>query len=409
MIRSRNLMLFAVGVLLAIGVIMVYSASYLSSERSGRIADGFHYLRRQGLWVGLGLLALAVTMHVDYRFWFRLRWPLLVVTVGLLGAVLAFGVGDVQHGARRWLRLGPIGFQPSELAKLTAILFFSAYAAADPERLRSFFKGFLPALLILGALCGLTVLEPDLGTTAFLAVVSVALLVAGGARVWHFAPVALLATPVAAYVAYHKFGHARDRIFAFLHPEADPLGKGHQILQALIALGAGGDTGVGLGLSRQKLFFLPERHTDFIFAVLGEEIGLAGTLTVLALFLTLLVAGRAIWRSAPDRFGFLLSFGVLFAIGLQAAFNVAVVTACVPTKGISLPFVSYGGSNLILSLAAVGIVANVATRASFEEEEEAEPSPEAEPEAAEPLPDGGGAPAFEPLLPAYRPARSEVA
>lgn len=371
MLRSRNLMLFTVGVLLAIGIIMVYSASYLASEHSGKIGDGLHYLRRQVLWVLVGLIGLLFTLWIDYRFWFRLRWPLLAVTLALLGAVLAVGVGDADHGARRWLRLGPLGFQPSELAKLTSILFFAGFAAADPERMRSFFRGLLPALLILGGLCGLVAKEPDLGTTAFLVVVSVAVLVTGGARVWHFVPLAALSIPPAAFMLYHKFQHAQDRIFTFLHPEADPLGKGHQIKQALIALGAGGDYGVGLGLSRQKLFFLPERHTDFIFAVLGEEIGLVGTLMILALFITFLLAGRSIWRNAADRFGFLVAFGIIFAIGLQAAFNIAVVTACVPTKGISLPFVSYGGSNLIFSLMALGIVANVATQAGLAEEEAA--------------------------------------
>ncbi|MBI5369511.1 MAG: putative lipid II flippase FtsW [Planctomycetes bacterium] len=369
MIRSRNLMLFAVGVLLAVGIIMVYSASYLSCERSGRIANGFHYLQRQLLWVAIGLGALATTMHIDYRLWYRFRWYLFTATVLLLGAVLVPGIGHEENGARRWFRLGSIGFQPSELAKLTSILFFAGYAACDTQRIRSFFGGFLPGLILLGLVLGPIVAEPDLGTTAFLGAVVCAMLVVGGARLWHFVPLGLLAAPAAAWLLYHKFEHARDRIFTFLHPDADPLGKGHQIKQALIAICAGGDYGVGLGMSRQKLFFLPERHTDFIFAVIGEENGLAGTMLVLALFLTLLLAGRAIWRNAPDRFSVLAAFGILFAVGLQAAMNIAVVTACMPTKGISLPFVSYGGSGLVFSLAAIGIVANIATQSGETVEE----------------------------------------
>jgi cell division protein FtsW len=362
--------------LLALGLVMVYSTTALAGKRiddpawfrkSGvspgdESADPSYFLRRQALWAVLGLGALVLAWQTDYRALVRQRARILAVVLVLLAAVLA--KNEVTHaakGARRWFELGAMKAQPSELAKIAIILFVAGHCA-EPGAL-STFRRAAPAFAALGATVALIAVEPDFGTAAFVATLGALILLVGGVRLHHAGLLGLPAVALGAIYAAARFDHVRTRIQVFLDPMADPLGKGFQIRQALIALGSGGPVGAGIGESRQKLFFLPDDHTDFILAIVGEEMGLVGTLLVVALFAAFVLVGLRIAFRAPDRLGFLVGLGVTAMIGLQGAMNVAVVTASMPTKGISLPFVSYGGSSLLVAMAAVGMLLNVAMAA----------------------------------------------
>jgi cell division protein FtsW len=362
MIREKNALLMVTLILLALGVVMVFSSSFISAERSSKFGDGYVFLRKHIQWLMASIAIMLVTMHVDYHFWRRAAPALLAVSCVLLVLVMIPGVGTELNGAKRWFRFGGIGFQPSEFSKLAVVLAFAAMISAEPTRLREFRRGFLPAVAILGLTCGLVMLEPDIGGAFFIGLMGCILLFVGGARILHALPFVAASIPVGLWLVTHKFAHAKDRIAVFLNPELDPLGKGHQIKQALIALGAGGKAGVGLGRSQQKLFFLPERHTDFILAILGEELGFLGTGAVVLLFVVFLWCGWVVARKAPDLLGFLISIGVLLGVAIQALLNVAVVTALIPTKGIGLPFISFGGSGMFFTMAGLGVLLNVASQ-----------------------------------------------
>ncbi|MBI3097174.1 MAG: putative lipid II flippase FtsW [Planctomycetes bacterium] len=362
-------------VLTALGLVLIFSSSYLVAAL-GHSGNGYLFVERQAAWLLLALPVAWLAAKVDYRRLRRYDGALLCLAYGCLAIVLVPVIGSQYNGARRWIRFGALGFQPTEFAKLAVIFFLASFAARDPERLRDFRRGFLPALAALGAACALIALEPDIGSAAFLAGVGLTLLLVAGLRARHLLPLVLLVGPLAVAWVVWRHPHVRERLLTFLDPSADPLGGGHQITQALIALGAGGPIGTGLGAGTQKWFFLPERHTDFIFAVAGEELGFFGALALLALFALFVVAGRAALRRAPDLFGSLLAFGLVWMIGLQAAMNVAVVTALVPTKGIPLPFLSYGGSPLFFTLIGVALLVNVARQG----EQTAAPEPAGGPE-----------------------------
>jgi cell division protein FtsW len=382
--RESNILLGTVLCLLALGVVMVYSSSATVASELARFGgDPCFFLKRQALWAAVALAVLLVFMNVDYRRWRRLAFPGLVLAAGLLLLVLIPTVGRVANGARRWLTLGPVNFQPSEMAKIAVLLYAAAYASAGPERLASFWRGFLPGFVALGLVCALTILEPDVGTALFLGGVGTAVFVAGGARWRHVLALGGGAVAAAAVLFISKLEYVQHRVAVFLDPTLDPLGKGHHLLQSEIAFGSGGLLGVGLGQSRLKLFYLPERHTDFIFAIVGEELGFLGAAAVVCAFALILACGWRIVRRAPDRMGSLLAFGALLSIVAQAAVNMAVVTGLIPTKGIALPFVSYGGSALVAAAAAAGLLLSVARAAG---PAPAEPEPEAEfPAALDPL------------------------
>jgi cell division protein FtsW len=277
--------------------------------------------------------------------------------------VAIFVIGTEINNARRWIRLGPMSFQPSEFAKLAIVIAAASFAAAKANGLASFRNGFIPACILIAPLAGLILVQPDLGTAVFVGAIGLAVLLVAGLRVRHVGMVAAVALPVVIVGMFLKFGHVQDRILVFMDPEADIRGKGHQIYQSLIAVGSGGFWGKGLGESTQKLFFLPEEHTDFIFAIVVEELGFVGGAFIIMLFAALAYAGARIAKHARDLPGTLITFGITGAIVLQAAMNIAVVTASVPTKGISLPFISFGGTGLVIALAGVGIVINVARQA----------------------------------------------
>lgn len=348
--------LFAVtAALLGLGLVMVWSASSaLAQENHG---SAHYFLGRQMLWSILGLAAMAAAMRTDYR---RLRDPrfvygAVIATTLLLVAVLFMKPVNETH---RWIRIGALSFQPAELAKLVVVLFLAYHLERRAARVNEFLPSLFPALLLLGWFAFLIYIQPDLGTAAIIVAVGGVMLFIAGVRLRYFAALAL----PGAYLLYKAVmvaAYRRDRIEAFLNPWSDARGAGYQLIQSLIAVGTGGVTGVGLMEGRQKLFYLPYPYSDFIFAVIGEELGLLGAVAVVAGFVLLLWRGvRAAWK-APDRFGTLLAMGLTLAIVLQALVNVSVVLGLLPTKGIPLPFVSAGGTSLLLTLLAVGVVLNV--------------------------------------------------
>ena len=356
--RAARIVLGAVLALIAIGLVMIDSTTMAQSSSSFLSSS----LGRQLAWAGLALFVMWLASEVDHRWLEYWAAPLYIGTLLLLAAVLipGLGSGKASYGARRWIRLGPVGLQPSELAKISMIVFLAAYLARRAAKLDRFVSGTLPVFAGVGAMCGLVLIEPDFGTALFLGGIAFLILFTAGIRIRHVVPVALLASPVVVHLVMTKMAHVRRRIDVFLDPTADLQGKGHQIYQSLIAMASGGLTGRGLGHGRQKLFFLPEGKNDFIFANLGEELGLIGCFVVIALFAAFVWYGAKIALCAPSDFGSYLALGIVLVIGLQAAINVAVVTASMPTKGISLPFVSYGGSSLVIMSGMVGVLLNVA-------------------------------------------------
>jgi cell division protein FtsW len=360
MSRDSVVLLVLVLALLAFGLVMLYSATAVTAEKSPRFLDDAHFLKKQLLWVMVSVGAMIVAGRVPFSCWARWRGPILLLTVAILGLVFVPGVGAQINAARRWIRVSGLFLQPSEAAKIGVAIFLCGFAAADPERLKSFFKGFVPAFAVLAVVCGLILVEPDIGTAVFIATVMTLTLVVAGIRVWHLVPSVLGGGGLAAYYALTHTSHVMARIQTYRHPELDPQGKGHQITQSIIALGSGGWTGVGLGQGTSKLYFLPEAHSDFIFPVIGEELGFLGATAMVILYMAIGFVGYRIMRRTHDRFAFLLSFAVTTYIILQAAMNVAVVTASMPTKGIPLPFVSAGGSSVLFTMIGVGILVNIA-------------------------------------------------
>ena len=351
------LLLAIVGVLVVIGVVMVLSASSVVSLTS--YGNAWHFFERQLVWTLLGVIAFAIVVRIDYHRWAHGVRPLVVVSGVLLALVLVPKIGVYVGGSRRWLGVGPWRFQPSELAKLALLLFAADLVARRADELYDWRRVLRPVLLVLLGFGALVCLEPDLDSTVLLAVIVGAVLVAGGVRVRHLALVGASGVALATLLAIAA-PYRRARVLTFLAPTADASNTGYQIVQSLIALGSGGVDGVGLGAGRAKWLFLPNAHTDFIFAVIGEELGLIGTLTVLGLFVAFAAVGIRTALRAPDRFGMLVAAGVTVWVVVQAAVNIGGVTGLLPVSGIPLPFVSFGGSSLVFTLVAAGIMGNVA-------------------------------------------------
>jgi cell division protein FtsW len=342
--------------LLSVGVIMVYSASTIvAAERFG---DPYLFLKKQLLWGGLGAAALLAALRFDYHRLERLHWVALAVAAGLLVAVLVPPFAHPINGTHRWFRLGPVSFQPAEVAKLALVVHLAAFLARHRDRLADVRTGLLPPLAVAGVLAALVLAQPDLGTCLTLVAVTFALLFLGGGRLRHLGVIALAALPVVA-VAIWLAPYRLKRIMVFLDPWSDPRGGGFQIIQSWLALGSGGLVGRGIGESRQKLFYLPEAHTDFIFAVLGEEVGFLGALVVVALFAVLVWRGLRVGLRAPDDFGAFLALGITVLIATQVIANLGVVTGMLPTKGLPLPFISFGGSALLVTMLGAGVLLNV--------------------------------------------------
>ncbi|NUN53005.1 MAG: FtsW/RodA/SpoVE family cell cycle protein [Planctomycetaceae bacterium] len=344
-------------VLCALGVLMVYSSSSVRAARDA--GDGTLYLKRQLAWAGIGLGAMVVCMRVPLSFWRTNARPLLVLSLALLAAVLV--VGTEINGGRRWFRLGSFSFQPSELAKVSCLVFVSAWLCDRRDSLHEFRRGFLPAAAAVGGMAVLILVEPDFGTALFVGSLGTALLIVGGARMKHLLALAACSLPVLAWSVWTRLETIQER-FQFMGG-ADQ--AHYQVRQGLVALGSGGLLGRGPGAGTAKLFFLPEASSDFILPMLGEELGFAGTLLVILLYAAFVRAGARVCLRCIDRdpFAFLLSLGATLWVGLQACINIAVTTACAPTKGIALPFVSLGGSGLVTLMAATGILYAAARRA----------------------------------------------
>lgn len=349
-------MFFTTIALLGIGIVMVYSSSAVSAYVN--FHDSYYFLKRQLLWVTFGIIAMFFVMTVDYHWWRKIAKPILLFTLILLILVLVPGLGKVVNGARRWLGFGSVYLQPSEFAKLSMVLFSAEYLTMRQDKITYFTKGLLPQLGVLLIVFGLILKEPDLGTSLSIAGTVFILLYTAGAKISHLASLGL-AGIVGIVIAIIVEPYRLRRLLAFSNPWADPLDTGYHIIQSLYAIGSGGLFGVGLGRSREKFLYLPEPHTDFIFAILGEELGLIGTITVVVLFFLFAWRGYKIALSARDIYGSILAAGITTMIILQAIMNIAVVTASMPVTGIPLPFISFGGSSLIFTLAGVGILLNI--------------------------------------------------
>ena len=348
-------MFFITLTLVVIGLLMIFSASAVMA--SARDGSAYAFVLRQAIWAAAGLAAMWALMRVNYR-WFddrRVVFGAIGVTVLLL--VGAF-FGRDMHGAHRWITFAGLSFQPSELAKPVLVLFLAWWLQDRMGRIENLKETILPAIVPSLVFIGLIVKEPDLGTSLVCAAVTALLLYLAGMN-FKYLGYAALASVVPLYFLLFRVKFRRERILAFLNPESDPLGKGFHIIQSLIAVGTGGFHGVGYMEGRQKLFYLPEPHTDYIFASIAEELGLIGTILVLALFLGFAYRGIRAAILSRDPFARFLAFGITATILIQAFFNMSVVIALVPTKGITLPFVSYGGTSLFITLASVGVLLNI--------------------------------------------------
>ncbi|AHF07717.1 stage V sporulation protein E [Desulfitobacterium metallireducens] len=354
--RPDWILLGAILALLTIGLVMVYSSSAVKGYI--QYDDPYHFLKMEVIWVGLGLVAMAVTMRLDLQLLRRFAKPALILAVVLLIMVKIPGVGRRVNGADRWIGLGPLSIQPSEVIKLSMVLVMAHLLSLNPYKIQSFRKGLLPILGLLGLVAGLIMLQPDLGTTLAIAGTTFFMLIAAGARVSHL--LALGGTGIGLVVAAIAAAPYRmRRITAFLDPWADPSGKGYQTIQALLALGPGGLFGLGLGQSKQKFLYLPENHTDFIFAMIGEELGFVGASLVVILFFMFAWRGFRVAMGAPDAFAGLLAVGLTAMVSIQAMINMGVVSGILPVTGITLPFLSYGGTSLVFTMIGVGVLLNI--------------------------------------------------
>lgn len=340
------------------GLVMIYSASAIWAEQN--IGDSLYFLKRQLVWAMLSLAAMSLTSRINYNRYREWVWPIFIVTIlGLIGALFSLPIA----GVRRWIRAGPIGLQPAEFAKLTAVLFLAYYLDRKRSKADSMFRGLVVPTGFVGLILLLIGKEPDLGTPVLIFSVTLLMLFIGGARVQYILGAAACSLPLVAYELI-KYPYRRARLLNFLSPFDDPRGTGYQLAQSLLAVGSGGWLGKGFGASKLKLMYLPTPHTDFIFPVICEELGLLGALILLALFAVILIRGVRIARAAPNLFGTLLACGITFAICLQAFFNMGMSIGLLPTKGIPLPFISFGGSSLLASLIGIGILLNISHHAN---------------------------------------------
>ena len=361
-LKSDKVLFFATILLVALSIVMVYSASApMAMERYGRAS---RFLITQAMWSVLGIAMLSVVMRIDYRFYKEptFIWTALgFVTLALLAVYFRAPV----NGARRWFGVGSLGVQPSELAKLVAIFFIAALLERRMHRIDEVTYSVLPIAIVVLGLVALILPEPDFGTSMSILLVAAVMVFAAGLNYRYVVGAILCALP-AIYIVVMGSAYRRRRTLAFLNPWEDPLGDGFQIIQSLIAIGTGGVTGKGIMNGVQKLFYLPEPHTDFIYSVIGEELGLIGATAVLICFCVVTWRGLRVSLRAPDQFGSFLALGLTMMVAVQAFINISVVLGLMPTKGIPLPFVSAGGSSLLINLVGMGILLNVSQHASSE-------------------------------------------
>ena len=342
--------------LMFLGLGMVFIASNVMAQTN--YGDPFYFVKRQGMYACLGVGALLLGRKINYQSYQRWVYPFLFISLICLILVFIPGIGGKVRGAARWIRLGPLTLQPSEFAKIALVLFLAYSFARKREKMKYFAIGFLPHMLVSGLFIGLIGIETDFGTALTLAAIVFTMLFVGGTRLTHII-LSLGAVIFLAVMAVLKDPKKFDRILSFLDPWKHGADVGYQLKQSLLAIGSGNLWGLGPGQSRAKLFYLPDAHTDFILSIFSEELGFLGFLVILALFATLVIRGLRLSLKAPDTFGSYLALGLTLVIGLPAAINMGVVSGLLPTKGLSLPFLSYGGSSLIASLLAVGILLNI--------------------------------------------------
>ncbi|MBZ4331176.1 putative lipid II flippase FtsW [Corallococcus interemptor] len=352
-VRFDPILLCAVLALVALGLVMTYSASAVLAQ--DKLGDSLYFLKRQVSAAGLGLVAMAVAMKLGWRKLARLAYPLLLIAIVLLIAVAIPGIGTTAGGARRWIRLPGFSLQPAEIAKFAWLVYLSYSLAKKREKVATFSIGFLPHLALCGILVLLCMLQPDFGSSVLLVFMLFVLLFAAGTKLSYLVGSVLLALPLA-FVAIATSPYRMKRILAFLDPWAHRHDVGYQVAESLMSIGSGGITGLGLGDGRQKLFFLPEAHTDFIFSILGEELGLIGVGLLVVLYAIVLWRGIRAALAAGETFGTYLGLGISSIIAFQATVNMCVAMGLLPTKGLTLPFVSYGGTSLVVLMGSAGVL-----------------------------------------------------
>lgn len=346
-------------ILVMIGLIMVFSTSSILAQQ--RYDDSYYFIKKQIVYVVIGLGFLVTLMNIDYHSLKKPVYVLLGISFILLILVLIPGIGVRVAGARRWINIGFMRFQPAEILKVSLVIWLAYSLDKKGDLVKSFKIGVLPHLLIAGIFILLLLLQPDFGTAAVIGLISIGLLFAAGVPWGYLLGIGAAALP-AVYLMVYNVPYRRERILSFLNPWKDPGDTGFQIIQSFLAFYSGKITGLGLGDGRQKLFFLPEAHTDFIFSVIGEEVGLLGVFSILVLFFIFTFRGIRVAINANDQFGRFLAAGITLMISVQASLNIGIVLGLLPTKGLPLPFVSFGGSSLVMTLAATGILLNISSQ-----------------------------------------------
>lgn len=348
-------LLISVIVISVFGILMIYSASYIWAEY--KYGDALKYVKNQGLFFIVGLILMIIISKIDYKIYLKKSNLILLFCLALLILVLIPGIGTVRNGSRSWFGIGSFGIQPSEFTKLGLIIFVSKYLACNEKSTKNF-KGILPILGLLVLIFGLIMLQPDFGTGTIIVMSIIGLLFVGGVNFKYFIRLGIVGV-IGIVGLILAAPYRLSRILSFLNPWSDPLGSGFQIIQSLYAIGPGGLFGYGIGNSRQKHFFLPEPQTDFIFSIISEELGFLGCLVVVGLFIAICYTGFKISKNCDDKFGKYLAFGIIFQIAFQACLNLMVVVGLIPVTGVTLPFLSYGGSSLLITLCSIGIVLNI--------------------------------------------------
>jgi len=352
-------LLISVMLLVGIGLVAVYSASSILAE--ARYGDHYYYLKRQTIFCLFGVMLMILAKNINYLLYRKLVYVLLGLSLLLLVLLLVPGLGIKVSGAQRWIKFGFISLQPSEAAKLSLAIFMAYSMSKNVEHMGTFFNGLLPHLLIAAMVIALILLQPDLGTAVIIGMWVLILLFIGGVHLGQLLVLLGLMTPAVFYLISHT-AYRLHRWWAFLNPWEDPHGFGFQIIHSFLAFGSGGLAGVGLGNSKQKLFYLPEPHTDFVAAIIAEEAGFIGISILLILFALIVIRGIKIALNAPDLFGSYLALGISCMLAVQVMVNMGVVMALLPTKGLTLPFISYGGSSLVISLISMGVLMSISRK-----------------------------------------------
>ncbi len=360
---TQNLTIFIPIIMVGLGIIMIYSSSSIFAAE--RFNDNAYFFKKQALFGICGIICMFLVMKIPYSFFNKIAYPLWFACLSLLIVLLIPGIGTKVGGAVRWLRLGSLSFQPSEMAKLAVIILLaSSLSKKEASKIKTFSIGILPHLIFVLPVCFLIILQPDFGTSFIILSVFFTLLFSAGVPFRYLSLMTIIAGSTGTLLIACK-GYRIERLLTFLNPWENSTGSGFQIIQSFLAFGSGGIWGTGLGRGTQKLFYLPEPHTDFILSVIGEEFGFVGVITVTILMLMLIACGINIAMHARDMFGTYLALGITSLIGLQATINMSVVMGLLPTKGIPLPFISYGGTSLILNLISVGILLSISRQCNF--------------------------------------------